>query len=565
MVGQSQDVVRGTEAGGRRPSPPLERRSQGSAGGLPWVPWVSLPPVAGAQEQRQQLSWQGRVGLKIAQEEQDVCTGEGGTGQCQNPGTGSAQLLLPGPSPAPRHLRAPITLVPGCQLLLLTMLGVQGPTVLLCLLFLLLLEPYSAEGSPSLPRRRFEYKLSFKGPRLAWPGAGIPFWSHHGDAIPGPEEVRLAPSLRNCSGAMWGRTLVLFPAWEVEMQMRVTGPGHRGSQGMVMWYTQDRGLTGSVPGRLTSRDGVGIFFDSSSEDTQNSPAIRVLASDGHSSQEHLGNGGSRVLGSCHRDFRNRPYPFRARITYWRERLQAPPGPFLEMEQLRLARQLEGLRARLALGTRKDARPQPKSRTQEEGERPFDLQATLSRHSCILQALWGLSERLAQVKKQWKKQLGNTGWSRSEAGWDPAKVSTLLGGQQALLQALQEMRDVAAHMASEAQVISLPVGTEHHFLELDRILSLLHKDLQGLRKASEKHPWPPGWCPGTSACLWPGVFLLFLLIQTAGFFYYVNFRQELDKRLQKCWSLGSLPLGPASDVPRVLGPPRRQLFSPSMRE
>ncbi|XP_019063412.1 protein ERGIC-53-like isoform X5 [Fukomys damarensis] len=512
MVGQSQDVVRGTEAGGRRPSPPLERRSQGSAGGLPWVPWVSLPPVAGAQEQRQQLSWQGRVGLKIAQEEQDVCTGEGGTGQCQNPGTGSAQLLLPGPSPAPRHLRAPITLVPGCQLLLLTMLGVQGPTVLLCLLFLLLLEPYSAEGSPSLPRRRFEYKLSFKGPRLAWPGAGIPFWSHHGDAIPGPEEVRLAPSLRNCSGAMWGRTLVLFPAWEVEMQMRVTGPGHRGSQGMVMWYTQDRGLTGSVPGRLTSRDGVGIFFDSSSEDTQ-----------------------------------------------------APPGPFLEMEQLRLARQLEGLRARLALGTRKDARPQPKSRTQEEGERPFDLQATLSRHSCILQALWGLSERLAQVKKQWKKQLGNTGWSRSEAGWDPAKVSTLLGGQQALLQALQEMRDVAAHMASEAQVISLPVGTEHHFLELDRILSLLHKDLQGLRKASEKHPWPPGWCPGTSACLWPGVFLLFLLIQTAGFFYYVNFRQELDKRLQKCWSLGSLPLGPASDVPRVLGPPRRQLFSPSMRE
>ncbi|XP_010624899.1 protein ERGIC-53-like isoform X4 [Fukomys damarensis] len=471
---------------------------------------------------------------------------------------------------------------------------------------------------------RFEYKLSFKGPRLAWPGAGIPFWSHHGDAIPGPEEVRLAPSLRNCSGAMWGRTLVLFPAWEVEMQMRVTGPGHRGSQGMVMWYTQDRGLTGSVPGRLTSRDGVGIFFDSSSEDTQNSPAIRVLASDGHSSQEHLGNGGSRVLGSCHRDFRNRPYPFRARITYWRERLQvslssgltpsdpeevcvdvgplllapggffgvsaatgtladdhdvlsfltfslsepgpeAPPGPFLEMEQLRLARQLEGLRARLALGTRKDARPQPKSRTQEEGERPFDLQATLSRHSCILQALWGLSERLAQVKKQWKKQLGNTGWSRSEAGWDPAKVSTLLGGQQALLQALQEMRDVAAHMASEAQVISLPVGTEHHFLELDRILSLLHKDLQGLRKASEKHPWPPGWCPGTSACLWPGVFLLFLLIQTAGFFYYVNFRQELDKRLQKCWSLGSLPLGPASDVPRVLGPPRRQLFSPSMRE
>ncbi|XP_010624892.1 protein ERGIC-53-like isoform X3 [Fukomys damarensis] len=532
MVGQSQDVVRGTEAGGRRPSPPLERRSQGSAGGLPWVPWVSLPPVAGAQEQRQQLSWQGRVGLKIAQEEQDVCTGEGGTGQCQNPGTGSAQLLLPGPSPAPRHLRAPITLVPGCQLLLLTMLGVQGPTVLLCLLFLLLLEPYSAEGSPSLPRRRFEYKLSFKGPRLAWPGAGIPFWSHHGDAIPGPEEVRLAPSLRNCSGAMWGRTLVLFPAWEVEMQMRVTGPGHRGSQGMVMWYTQDRGLTGSVPGRLTSRDGVGIFFDSSSEDTQNSPAIRVLASDGHSSQEHLGNGGSRVLGSCHRDFRNRPYPFRARITYWRERLQV---------------------------------------SLSSGLTPSDPEEVCVDVGPLLLApggFFGVSAATGTLA-------GSPGALPGDGATPPGQAAGRASGkagpgnQEGCTSTAKIQnpgrRDVAAHMASEAQVISLPVGTEHHFLELDRILSLLHKDLQGLRKASEKHPWPPGWCPGTSACLWPGVFLLFLLIQTAGFFYYVNFRQELDKRLQKCWSLGSLPLGPASDVPRVLGPPRRQLFSPSMRE
>ncbi|XP_004872185.1 protein ERGIC-53-like [Heterocephalus glaber] len=503
------------------------------------------------------------------------------------------------------------------------MVGGQGPTILLCLPFLLLLAPYSAEESPPLPRRRFEYKLSFKGPRLAWPGAGIPFWSHHGDAIPGLEEVRLAPSLRNRSGAVWSRALVLFPAWEVEMQIRVTGPGHRGMQGMVMWYTQDRGLIGSVPRQLASRDGVGIFFNSSAQDTQNSPAIHVLAGAGHSSQEHLGNRGIRVLGSCHRDFRNQPYPFRARITYWRQRLrvslssgltpsdpeevcvdvgplllapggsfgisaatstladdhdvlsfltfslsepgpEAPPGPFLEMEQLRLARQQEGLRARLALGTRKSTHPQPKSGSQEGGERPFDLQVMLSRHSHILQSLRDLSERLAQAKKQWKKQLGNTGWARSEAGWDPAKVSTLIGEQRTLLQALQEMRDVAAHMASEAQVISLPVGTEHHFLELDQILNFLHKDLQGLGKAAAKGHRLPGWCPGTPACLRPGVFLLFLLIQTAGLFYYVNFsRQELDKRLQKCWSLGSLPLDPAPDVPRVVGSPRRQLFSPSM--
>ncbi|XP_063099406.1 protein ERGIC-53-like isoform X2 [Cavia porcellus] len=499
--------------------------------------------------------------------------------------------------------------------------GAQGLDVLLCLLFLLLLAPHSIEGgSPPLPpQRRFEYKLSFKSPRLAWPGVGIPFWTHHGDAILGLEEVRLAPSLRNRSGAVWSRTLVSFPAWEVETQMRVTGPGRRGTQGMVVWYTLDGNLVGSVPRRLASRDGVGIFFNSSAEDTRNSPAIRVLASDGHSPHKQLGNGGSRVLGSCHWDFRNRPYPFRARITYWQQRLrvslssgftpndpedicidvgpllltpggyfgvsaatgaladnhdvlsfltfslsepgpEVPPRPFLETEQLRLARLLEGLQARLGLSTRKNTYPQPNARAQEGGERLFDLQETLSRHSHILQAIWGLSEHLAQVKKQWKQQLRSPGWVRTEVGWDSAKVSTLLCGQQTLLQGLQDMRDVAARMALEAQVASLPVGTKHHFLELDRILGLLHKDLQGTQKVAAKGPQNPGWRPGTPTCLRPGIFLLFLLIQTAGFFYYVNFRQKLDKKLQESWSLGSLSLGPAPDVPSTLGALRRQPFS-----
>ena len=61
------------------------------------------------------------------------------------------------------------------------------------------------------------------GPELPWPT----------DAIPGLEEVRLAPSMRNRSGAVWSTTPILFPAWEVEIQMRVTGPGRRGAQGMV--------------------------------------------------------------------------------------------------------------------------------------------------------------------------------------------------------------------------------------------------------------------------------------------------------------------------------------------
>uniref|UniRef100_A0A4X1TLC0 L-type lectin-like domain-containing protein n=1 Tax=Sus scrofa TaxID=9823 RepID=A0A4X1TLC0_PIG len=487
------------------------------------------------------------------------------------------------------------------------MLVVHGLDPLLSLLLILLLDPHSPEGGHP-PQRRFEYKLSFKGPRLALPGAGIPFWSHHGDAILGLEEVR---------------TPVLFPAWEVEVQMRVTGPGRLGAQGMAVWYTRGRGQVSSVLGALDSGDSIGILFDSSAEDTQKSPAIRVLVGNGHNPDEPLGDGASRVLGSCHRAFRNRPNPFRARITYWRQRLrlslnsgltpsdpdelcvdvgplllapggffgvlaatstladdhdvlsfltfslsepgpEPPPQPFLEMEQLRLARQLEGLRARLALGTKEDTILKPNSKVQEEGERIFDLEETLDRYSQILQALQGLSKQLAQAERQWKKELGSTDCARPESTWDSAKVSALLRGQLTLLQDLQEMRDAAAHMASRAQVFYLPVGTKHHFLELAQILSLLQKDLRGPAKAAAKDPRPPGWPPGIFSCLRPGIFLFFLLVQTVGFFCYVHFsKQELDKNLQDYLSTGSLPLSPAPQISRALGALRRQPLYPNI--
>ncbi|KAI4535366.1 hypothetical protein MG293_014592 [Ovis ammon polii] len=302
-----------------------------------------------------------------------------------------------------------------------------------------------------------------------------------------------------------------------------------------MWYTQGRGQVGPVLGVPDLGDGIGILFDSSAQDAQNSPAIHVLATDRHILYEPLGDGGSLLLGSCRQDFRNRPYPFRARITYWGQRLRvslnsgltpsdpdevcvdvgplllAPggffgvsaatsiladdhdvlsfltfslwepgPEPFQEMEQLHLAKQLEGLRATLGLGTKEDMTPKLNYGVQEDGRDPGNRQ-------------------------------------------DSAKVSALLHGQRTLLQDLQEMRDAAAHMASRAQVFYLPVGTKHHFSELAQILSLLQKDLRGPARAAAKDPRSPGRSPRVSSCLQPGIFLFFLLIQTVGFFCYVHFR------------------------------------------
>lgn len=74
------------------------------------------------------------------------------------------------------------------------MLATRGLSPSLCL-FSLLLALHGAERSQPPPQRRFEYKLSFKGPRLAVPGAGIPFWSHHGGE--GPSKCYRAYSQRD--------------------------------------------------------------------------------------------------------------------------------------------------------------------------------------------------------------------------------------------------------------------------------------------------------------------------------------------------------------------------------
>ena len=54
-------------------------------------------------------------------------------------------------------------------------------------------------------------------------------------------------------------------------------------------------------------------------------------------------------------------------------LQPPSQPFLEMEQLRLAKQLEGLQARLGLGTKEDMTPELNYGVWEEGRDPENRQ------------------------------------------------------------------------------------------------------------------------------------------------------------------------------------------------
>ncbi|XP_056288874.1 protein ERGIC-53 [Pseudoliparis swirei] len=179
-------------------------------------------------------------------------------------------------------------------------------------------------GAPTpeeLPHRRFEYKYSFKGPHLSQTDGGIPFWIHSGNAIPSADQVRITPSLRSQKGSVWTKNKVNFAHWEAEVTFRVSGRGRMGADGLAVWFTSEQGLAGPVYGAADQWNGVGIFFDSFDNDgKKNNPSIVVVGNNGKLVYDHQNDGTTQALGTCLRDFRNKPYPIRAKITYYKKTL-----------------------------------------------------------------------------------------------------------------------------------------------------------------------------------------------------------------------------------------------------
>ena len=82
--------------------------------------------------------------------------------------------------------------------------------------------------------RRFEYKLSFKGPHMMFKDGTIPFWEHSGSAIPANDQIRLTPSIKSQKGRIWCKTPVTRADWEIEVTLKINGRGRIGADGMVI-------------------------------------------------------------------------------------------------------------------------------------------------------------------------------------------------------------------------------------------------------------------------------------------------------------------------------------------
>jgi mannose-binding lectin 1 len=200
----------------------------------------------------------------------------------------------------------------------------------LCVLGILLLVTNAQNPNVGVPasdatgqaiHRRFEYKYSFKPPYLAQKDGTVPFFEYSGNAIASEESVRITPSLRSQKGMIWSRLMTAFDWWEVELQFRVTGRGRIGADGLAFWYTATKGYEGPVFGSSDKWNGLGVFFDSFDNDNKhNNPYVMAMANDGNSAYDHQKDGSTQQLAGCLRDFRNKPFPVRAKIEYYRNTL-----------------------------------------------------------------------------------------------------------------------------------------------------------------------------------------------------------------------------------------------------
>lgn len=173
--------------------------------------------------------------------------------------------------------------------------------------------------------KRFEYKYSFKPPYLAQKDGSVPFFEYSGNAIASEESVRITPSLRSQKGMIWSKEPTNFDWWEVDLTFRVTGRGRIGADGLAFWYTSSKTtespVTGHVYGAVDKWNGLGIFFDSFDNDNKhNNPYIMAMTNDGTKNFDHQNDGSTQQLAGCLRDFRNKPFPVRAKIEYYQNTL-----------------------------------------------------------------------------------------------------------------------------------------------------------------------------------------------------------------------------------------------------
>ncbi|EMP26707.1 Protein ERGIC-53 [Chelonia mydas] len=406
----------------------------------------------------------------------------------------------------------------------------------------------AAGGVAAQPHRRFEYKYSFKGPHLVQADGSVPFWVHTGNAIPSADQIRITPSLKSQRGSVWTKTKSIFEYWEVEVTFRVTGRGRIGADGLAIWFTEGQGLEGPVFGAADTWNGVGIFFDSFDNDgKKNNPSIIVVGNNGKLLYDHQNDGSTQALASCQRDFRNKPYPVRAKIIYYEKTLTVMinNGFTPDKEDYEFCAKVEnmilpsqgyfGISAAtggLAADDFYETVSDRELRQIFEGQNRIHLEIKqLNRQLDMI-----LDEQrryVSAVTEEIAKR--GAGIPGQQGQVSQQELDTIVKTQEEVLRQVNEMRN------SMGDTLRLVSGVQHpgsagglyettqHFNDIKEHLHIVKRDIEHLVQrnmpSNEKPKCPE--LPPFPSCLSTTHFFIFVAVQTVLFIGYIMYRMERD--------------------------------------
>jgi mannose-binding lectin 2 len=145
-------------------------------------------------------------------------------------------------------------------------------------------------------------------------------WDMYGSTVVTPEFVRLTPDRQSKRGSIWNRVPVTMHNWEVSVHFAVHGSGDLlYGDGFALWYTKDRGMDGPVFGSRDHFTGLGIFFDTYSNQNgpheHDHPFISTMVNNGSVHYDHDRDGTHGQINGCHSKFRARDHDTFVIVSY----------------------------------------------------------------------------------------------------------------------------------------------------------------------------------------------------------------------------------------------------------
>jgi mannose-binding lectin 1 len=150
----------------------------------------------------------------------------------------------------------------------------------------------------------------------------IPFWDHGGDALPTDEQVRICPSIQERSGWVWSKIAFTASNWMFDTSFSISGRNTYGADGMVFWFTADKGSSGNMFGSTSSFTGMALAIDTFDNNGQgDTPRVSVFMGNGSFDYNHGTDGSGQDIGYCLKQIRNKRFPVQLKVIYIKNSLE----------------------------------------------------------------------------------------------------------------------------------------------------------------------------------------------------------------------------------------------------